>query len=68
MSNATNLESYRQRKHDRVYKQLILWVPGYCWRNLQGAQDRLRPGFGVLTGSTTPPPLSTVARAGDEHT
>jgi len=36
MSNATNLETYRQRKRDRGYKRLDVWTPGYVMCNLQG--------------------------------
>jgi hypothetical protein len=34
MSNATDLQSYRQRKRDRGYRRLDVWVPAHCWRNL----------------------------------
>ena len=34
MSNANNLRSYRQRKRDRGYKRLDVWIPAHCWRNL----------------------------------
>jgi hypothetical protein len=35
VGNADNLRTYRQRKRARGYKRLEVWIPGYCWRNLQ---------------------------------
>ena len=41
VSNATNLQSYRQRKRDRGYKRLDVWIPAHCCRNLH----ELKTGF-----------------------
>jgi len=50
MSNALNLKSYRQRKRDRGYKRLDVWIPGYCWRNLQELKTDFDPDLAsVLT-------------------
>ena len=35
MSNADNLRAYKQRKRARGYRRLDVWIPAYCWRNLQ---------------------------------
>ena len=47
MSNATNLKSYRERKRDRGYKRLDVWIPAHCWRNLH----ELKTDFDADLGS-----------------
>lgn len=35
MSNTPSTRAYRQRKRAAGYKRLDVWIPAYCWRNLQ---------------------------------
>ena len=48
MSNATNLKSYRERKRDRGYKRLDVWIPAHCWRNLQELKTDFDPDLGTV--------------------
>jgi hypothetical protein len=48
MSNATNLHSYRQRKRDRAYKRLDVWIPAHCRRNLHELKTDFDPDLATV--------------------
>ena len=48
MSNAINLRSYRQRKRDRGYKRLDVWIPARCWRNLHELKTDFDPDLATV--------------------